>query len=79
MTKNKITSVQTELGHAITAETAVNAIAHGFTVAFNMPVVENVQSTDGKLTREELALAEKLYKEKYTTDQWNFNGKSQTD
>jgi lipoate-protein ligase A len=77
--KNKITSVQTELGHAITAETAVNAIAHGFTVAFNMPVVENVQSTDGKLTREELALAEKLYKEKYTTDQWNFSGKSQTD
>ena len=69
--KNKITSVQNELGHAVKPETAVNAIAHGFKVALNIQIAE------GELTREERELAEKLYKEKYCTEEWNFNGKSQ--
>jgi len=75
--KNKITSVQNELGHAITPETAVNAIAHGFRVALNIQAVENVQSVEGELTREEKELADMLCREKYATDEWNFNGKSQ--
>ena len=74
--KGKITSVKDELGHAVTPETAANAVAHGFTVALNMQVVENVQSAEGELTREERELAEKLYKEKYLTKEWNFEGKS---
>jgi lipoate---protein ligase len=69
--KNKITSVKNELGHAVKPETAANAIAHGFKVALNIQIAE------GELTREERELAEKLYKEKYCTEEWNFNGKSQ--
>jgi len=74
--KGRITSVKNELGHEVTAETAANAVAHGFTVALNMQVVENVQSVEGELTSEERELSEKLYKEKYATKEWNFEGKS---
>jgi lipoate---protein ligase len=74
--KGKITSVKNELGHAVTHETAANAIAHGFTVALNMQVVENVQSVEGELTRQERESAETLYKEKYATKEWNREGKS---
>ncbi len=74
--KGKITSVKNELGHALTPETAANAIAHGFTVALNMQVVEDVQSVEGGLTREEQELAEKLYIEKYLTKAWNFEAKT---
>jgi len=74
--KNKITSVQNELGHAVTPETAANAVAHGFKVALKIQAVENVQTVEGKLTREELELAEKLCREKYATDAWNFEGKT---
>jgi len=68
--KDKITSVQTELGHAVTAETAANAIAQGFETALN------IRLSEGKLLREERELADKLCREKYATDEWNFNGKS---
>ena len=74
--KGRITSVKKELGHVVTPETAANAVAHGFTVALNMQVVENVQSVEGELTSEERELSEKLYKEKYATKEWNFEGKS---
>ncbi|HUJ85110.1 MAG TPA: biotin/lipoate A/B protein ligase family protein [Candidatus Acidoferrales bacterium] len=74
--KGKITSVQNELGHTLKPETAINAIAHGFAVALNLQVVENVQSLEDKLTPEEQALAKKLYREKYSTRDWNFEGKS---
>jgi lipoate-protein ligase A len=74
--KNKITSVQNELGHAVTPETAANAIAHGFAVALKMPVIENIQTVEGELNSQERELAEKLCKEKYSTDEWNFNGKT---
>lgn len=68
--KNRITSVYSELGHAITAETVVNAIAHGFQVALNIQVVEDVQALEYRLTAKEQALAEKLYREKYSTIEW---------
>jgi lipoate---protein ligase len=74
--KGKITSVTGELGHNVTPETAANAIAHGFAVALNIQVVENVQTAEGELTRAERELAQKLYKEKYATKEWNFEGKS---
>lgn len=74
--KNKITSVQGELGHAVTPETAANAIAHGFKVALNIQTVENVQTVEGELTVEERKLAEKLCREKYSKDEWNFEGKN---
>ncbi len=74
--RGKITSVKNELGHELAPETAVNAIAHGFSVTLNMQVVENVQSLNSELTTEERELAQQLYKEKYTAKDWNFDGKS---
>lgn len=74
--KNKITSVQNELGHTITPETAANAVAHGFAVALNIQVVENVQTVGDKLSVEERLLAEKLCKEKYRTNEWILHGKT---
>jgi lipoate---protein ligase len=74
--KGKITSIKQELGHAVTAETAANSVAHGFAVALNMQVIENVQSLENAITKEEKTLAEKLYTEKYATKEWNFEGKT---
>jgi lipoate-protein ligase A len=68
--KNKITSMKEELGHAVLAETAINALSVGFKNAFG------IQLTDGELTSFELELAEELCREKYATDDWNFYGKS---
>jgi lipoate-protein ligase A len=45
-------------------------------VALNIQVIENVQTVGHDLTAHELELAEKLYREKYCTDSWNFNGKA---
>ncbi len=74
--KGKITSIKNELGHEVTPDTAVNAIAHGFAVAFNIQVVENVQSLEEGLTAKERVLAERLFKEKYSTKEWNLEAKS---
>ena len=74
--KGKITSVRAELGHDVSPETAANVVAHGFAVALNIQVVEDVQSVQGDLTPEERELSQKLYREKYSTKDWNFEGKS---
>ena len=74
--KGKITSVKEELGHSVSPETAANVIAHGFAVALNIQVVENVQSLEDGLISQERELAKKLYKEKYSTKEWNLEGKT---
>jgi len=74
--KGKITSIKDELAHTVTPETAINAVAHGFAVALNIQVVEDVQRLQGELTREERELAEKLCREKYSKKEWNFEGKT---
>lgn len=74
--KGKMTSVKTELGHEVPPDTAANVIAHGFAVALNIQVVENVQSLRDGLTIKEQELAEKLCKEKYSTKEWNCDGKT---
>jgi lipoate-protein ligase A len=68
--KNRITSVKGELGHAVSAETAANALASGFKNALGVQMVE------GKLIPFEVDLAEKLCRDKYSTDDWNLRGKS---
>ncbi len=68
--RNKHTSVKDELGHAVSAETAANALAVGFKNALRVQMVE------GKLTAFEVDLAQKLCREKYATDDWNLRGKS---
>ena len=68
--KNKHTSIKSELGHAVSAETANNALSVGFKNAFG------IQLTEGELTPFERELAEELCREKYATDDWNFYEKS---
>ena len=67
--QRKITSVQNELGHAISAETAQNALIQGFTATLK------INLENGSLTQYEKALANKLYKEKYSSSLWNNMGK----
>jgi lipoyltransferase/lipoate-protein ligase len=68
--KRKITSIQTELRHAVRHETLANALAQGF------KAIIKIQLAQDQLTPFELELANKLYKEKYTVNEWNFSGKS---
>lgn len=68
--KRKITSIQDELGHRVMPETVANALAQGFRA------ILKIQLEEGKLTPTELELANKLYKEKYTTKEWNLDCKT---
>jgi lipoyltransferase/lipoate-protein ligase len=68
--KRKITSIETELGHKISSDTVTNALAQGFRAILKIHLEE------GKLTPIELELANKLYKEKYTTKDWNLVGET---
>jgi lipoate-protein ligase A len=68
--KRKITSIQTELGHRVMPETIANALAQGFRA------ILKIQLEHGELTPFEVELAQKLYKEKYITKEWNFSGKT---
>jgi lipoate-protein ligase A len=68
--RNKITSIQDELGHAVTPETAANAIAQGF------HAILKIQLEPGKLTSYEQELAQKLCTQKYATPNWNLNAKT---
>jgi lipoate-protein ligase A len=66
--QRKITSVQNELGHTVTAETAANALKQGFKATLK------IHLNQAKLTLFEQALAKKLYTQKYATASWNQNG-----
>jgi len=68
--RERITSIKTELGHAISPDTAANALEFGFSNALSAQMVE------GRLTPFETELAKKLNEDKYTTEQWNFHGTS---
>jgi lipoate-protein ligase A len=68
--KRKITSIQNELGHAVTPDTVANALAQGFRAMLK------IQLEHGKLTAYEVELANKLCKEKYGSQEWNFEGKT---
>ena len=65
--QRKITSIQNELGHAVTPETAANALTQGFKATLK------IQLKTAQLTLYEQALAKKLYNSKYATDNWNQN------
>jgi lipoate---protein ligase len=68
--KHKITSLQNELGHKVAPETIAKALAQGFRA------ILKIQLEEGKLTPNEVELANRLYKEKYATEKWNFEGKT---
>jgi len=64
----KITSIQHELGHPISPETAQNALTQGFRA------ILKIHLTSSTLTQYEQALAHKLYTQKYATTSWNHTG-----
>lgn len=67
--RSKITSVQDELVHKISPETIANALSQGF------KAILKIQLEETELTTYEKQLSEKLYKEKYSTTEWNLKGK----
>ncbi|MEM2147677.1 MAG: biotin/lipoate A/B protein ligase family protein [Candidatus Bathyarchaeia archaeon] len=68
--KKKITSINAELEKEISPETVYNVLIEGFQKALN------TQFENGELTSYEKALAEKLSREKYATENWNMRGKT---
>jgi|WetSurMetagenome_2_1015567.scaffolds.fasta_scaffold21683_3 lipoate---protein ligase len=68
--KRKITSLETELGHKISPDTIANALSQG------LRIMLKINLEPGELTPYEQELAAKLYKEKYTTKEWNLSGKT---
>jgi lipoate-protein ligase A len=67
--EKRLTSVEEELGTNVSTKEAHQALVRGFQKAFE------AQPMEGKLTSYEQKLAEKLRREKFATDRWNFEGK----
>ena len=68
--KRKITSIKKEIKRDVSINEVNQALTEGFQKALNIKLV------DGELTLYERELAEKLCKEKYATDDWNFYGRT---
>jgi lipoate-protein ligase A len=68
--ESKITSIRSELGRRVTIEEAYDALSEGFSSALNVRLERD------ELKPYEVQLAEKLCKEKYSTREWDFHGKS---
>jgi lipoate---protein ligase len=68
--KRKITSIQDELGHKVFPDTVANALAQGFKATLKIQLEPN------QLTPQELEAANKLYREKYATKEWNLGGQT---
>jgi lipoate-protein ligase A len=64
----RATSLELALGHSVPFEEVARHLAAGFAQALNLRLIP------GQLSQHELALAEKLRREKYTTREWNFRG-----
>ena len=64
--KQRITSLKRELNKEISYRELAKAIKLGFKENFDFDIV------DTSLTQEEIKLAEKLRKEKYSTEEWNY-------
>ena len=68
--KRKITSIQNELCHKISPDTVANALVQGF------KAILKIQLQESKLTAAEKETANKLAKNKYSTEEWNLGGKT---
>jgi lipoate-protein ligase A len=68
--KHKITGIKNELGHEISPDTVVNALVQGFKAMLK------IQLEPSTLTQIEKEMANKLYKEKYATKEWNLGAKN---
>jgi lipoate-protein ligase A len=68
--QRKITSIREELHRTVSITEMNEALIKGFQKALHMKLV------DGKLSTHERRLADKLCKEKYATNDWNFSKRS---
>ena len=68
--KRKITSIQNELSHKVSSDTVANALVQGF------KAILKIQLQESKLTAAEKETADKLAKNKYSTEEWNLSGKN---
>jgi lipoate-protein ligase A len=68
--KHKHTSIKDETQKNVTVDEAEQALTEGFQKALN------IKLNSGELTAYEHGLAERLCKEKYSTNEWNFQGKN---
>ncbi|UCH32627.1 MAG: lipoate--protein ligase family protein [Candidatus Bathyarchaeota archaeon] len=68
--ERKITSIVGELGRQVSVAKVCKAVVEGFEKVLSRDLVE------GNLTEDELKLARKLKREKFSTKEWNVNGKS---
>lgn len=62
----RATSLELALGYSVPFEEVARHLAAGFAQALNLQLIP------GQLSQHELALAEKLRREKYTAREWNF-------
>jgi lipoate-protein ligase A len=65
--RERLTSIKDELEHDVNSNTVVNALKQGF------KTILKIQLQESPLTLFEKELADKLYKEKYSTKEWTFN------
>ena len=70
VSKKKLTSAEQELESQMSMEETYQALVRGFKKALKIQLVEK------ELTSYERKLAEKLRRNKFTTDDWNFEGKA---
>jgi lipoate-protein ligase A len=70
--ENKITSIRKELGKEVSEAEVHQAQIRGFEKSLN------IQLANGELTPYEHNLVERLRREKYATENWNFKGIAQT-
>ena len=66
--RTRATSLELALGHSAPFDEVARHLAAGFAQALNLRLIP------GQLSQHELALAEKLRREKYATREWNFRG-----
>ena len=64
----RATSLELALGYRVPFDEVARHLAAGFAQALNLRLIP------GQLSQHELALAEKLRREKYATREWNFRG-----
>jgi len=69
--QEKLTSIKNELGKKVSTEEAYKALIKGFEKALS------VQLREEALTAYEQKLAQKLLRDKFSTEEWNLMGKTQ--
>jgi len=65
--EERVTTIRRELGRKVTFKEAAEALKAAFPKALDVKLVE------GELSREEMELASRLRREKYSTKEWIFN------